>query len=192
MMEQTESIESPHPLQKLTPKKAAYAVLGGYSHVVNNGLASFNFVHLYALDSKQLKKHTSLEKSFRVNPGTLNLKRMLSELNQESVEKVVKLTARLLKEKIEEKIRENLELSPDEENPAQVWFRQAEEFYFLEKFSDEDKQAMRNSLRVAMIAWENLEALADPKRKVKPGFKLEKYPGSDDMFDFREQLTLPR
>lgn len=192
MAEQTEQIESSFSWQELTAKEAAHAVFGGYSHFVNNGLAPLSYVGFYDLDSEQLKKHTSLMESLCVELKNLKLEKIPFEFNQESVEQAMRLTAQWLKEKIEKKIRRNLGLPLDEENPAQIWSRQAEKFYFFKELSDEDRQAIKNSLRLAMTAWGNLEALADPKRKIKPDAKLEKYPGGGKIFNFWEQLTLPR
>lgn len=191
-MEQAEPIESPILWQELTPKEAAYAVLVGYGHLVNNSLMPLEYVHFYDLDSEQLKKHDSLKESFCVKPESLNLERIPFDFNQKSAEQAVRLAAQWLKEKIEEKIRKNLGLPHEEESPTQVWFRQAKEFYSFDEFSDKERKAIENSFNFAMTAWENLEALADPKREIKPGIKLEDYPTSGKIFDFREQLTLPR
>jgi len=187
MTEQAEQIESSLLWQKLAPEETSRAVFGGYSHLVNNRLATLVLVQVYDLDDRQKRKHGSLVASFHTND--LNLQKASLNLGQKTAEEAVRLTAQWLKEKIEEKVRKNLGLPPDEENPAQFWFSQAENFYSLEKFS-EDKEIMKKALEDIKRGWENLEALADPERQIKSNAKS---PQEDrTIFDFRKELTLPR
>lgn len=194
MAEQTEQIESPLLWQELTPEEASQAVFGGYSHFANNRLTPLNCVQFYDLNTEQSKKHSRLIQSLSVNlqEAFLEFEQKSTEFEQGSTGQAVRLTAQWLKKKIEEKIKKDLELPLDEKEPAKFWFRQAEGFYFLKELSGEDRQTIKKVLEDVKTIWENLEALADPKREIKPDAKLEKSSGAGKIFNFREQLTLPR
>lgn len=190
MMEQVETIESPRLWQELTSNEASRAVFDGYSNFANNKLVPLGIVQFYDLSSVQEENHEKLIASLCTSG--LSLQEASLELDQKSAEEAVRLTAQWLKKEIEEKTRRNLGLPLDEKNPAQIWFRQAEDFYFFKELSSEDRETVEKVLRDIRVIWGNLEALADPEKEIKPDAKLDLDTEGKAIFDFREELIFPR
>lgn len=182
-MEKGEESKSRPSWQELPAEQAAKAVFGGYCHVVNNALAPLRLIELYSLDKETLKKHNLLLESFAARGLSFP-----QPDAQEKSENVIRKTASGFKREIEKRTRKNLQLGK-EKDPGQEWFGQAQSLYFFEGLSDRDRQIFERSLATVRLAWENLKALADPKKEIKPDAKFDEGVGKP-IFDFTHKLTL--
>jgi len=178
----------------LSPKEAMGAFFNGYAHFVNNKLTSLLCISRSEQESDSERLSTEINKLVKaLSTEGISLKE--ANLNSKTAEEAIRETAGWLKSKIEGKIRDCLGVLPEGEDPFKAWFEKVKESH-SQFYSLEGKEKLviigKESLERIKQIWENLEALADPQRKINIRVvSEEELAGGGTIFDFLpSQLNL--